>query len=54
VLEVVLTPALAEEVARTLKPVRGVYAWDELGGLRVKVEPSEIVDGEGRVTKTLG
>jgi hypothetical protein len=54
VLELVLTPALAEEVARTLKPVRGVYAWDELGGLRVKVEPSEIVDGEGRVTKTLG
>jgi len=53
-LEVRLTPALAEEIAATLHARRGVYAWDGMPKFRIKVEPSEIRDGQGKVVEVRG
>ena len=53
-LEVRLTAAVAEEIAGTLQARRGVHAWGGLPKFRIKVEPSEIRDGEGKVVEVRG
>jgi hypothetical protein len=49
-----VSPALAHEILSTLRPQRGLYTSAALPGFVIRVNPTEIRDGEGRVVRTIG
>ena len=53
-LSITLPAELARHIARDLKPLRGDYAWADLPGFTITVEPSEIRDNEGQIVQTIG
>jgi hypothetical protein len=53
-LKVALSAAAAEEIASSLRPVRGEYTLKSIPDLVIRVEPSEIRDRDGNIVETIG
>ena len=49
-----ISPALREEIRRTLKIERGEYRWDALPNLVLEVVPTEIKDQQGNIVAVFG
>lgn len=52
--ELKLPKNLCEEVCQILKPQRGLYSFKATDALRIRVEPSEIKDAQGKVVEVIG
>lgn len=53
-LKLQLTSALARAMQADLKPRKGTYRWDALKAFTLQVEPTEIVDPEGKTVRRVG
>jgi hypothetical protein len=54
VLVLKVTPDAVRAMMRTLRPVRGAYAWPELPRFALTVVPSEITNPDGEVIEVIG
>lgn len=54
VFKIAVSPALAEEILRTLKTQRGDYRWPSLPTFTLRVVPTQIKDNEGNVAQVVG